>query len=277
MADPDPGASGSSAYDPNDYVDFAHRLANAAGAVVRKYFRARVAVEDKDDASPVTVADREAEASMRALIAIHHPAHGILGEEEGAERDDADLVWVLDPIDGTKAFIAGKPTFVTLIALVRNGTPVLGVIDQPIARERWIGVAGSATLFNGEAVSPRACANLDQAILNTTSPDLFTGDDARAFRRLSAAVKDTLYGGDGYAYGLLAGGFIDLVAEADLKPYDFCALVPVVEGAGGVMTDWRGQRLTVKSDGRVVAAGDRAMHELALDALDATGVSRERA
>ncbi len=271
MADPEP-----SAVDPATYVDFAHRLANAAGAVVRKYYRTPVAIDEKADASPVTIADREAEASMRALIAIHHPAHGILGEEEGADRADAELVWVLDPIDGTRAFIAGKPTFVTLIALVQNGVPVLGVIDQPVARERWVGVAGE-TRFNGQVVSSRACARLDRAILNTTGPNHFSGEDVHAFSRLSATVKDTLYGGDGYAYGLLAGGFIDLVAEAELKPYDFCALAPVVEGAGGVMTDWRGQSLTVNSDGRVVAAGDEAVHGLALGALGMMDASRERA
>ena len=272
MADRDPSPSEATAY-----VEFAHRLANAAGAVVRKYFRAPLAIDEKADASPVTVADREAEASMRALIAIHHPEHGILGEEEGAERIGAEWVWVLDPIDGTRAFIAGKPTFATLIALVLRGVPVLGVIDQPVARERWVGVAGAATRFNGQAVSTRACARLDRAILNTTAPDLFAGADATAFARLSAAVKHTLYGGDGYAYGLLAGGFIDLVAEADLKPYDFCALAPVVVGAGGVMTDWRGSSLTVESDGRVVAAGDAAVHGLALAALGTTAASRERA
>lgn len=266
MADPDPSA----------YLDFAHRLANAAGQVARKYFRTAVAVEDKADFSPVTIADREAEASMRALIAIHHPGHGILGEEEGSMRTDAELVWVLDPIDGTRAFIAGKPTFVTLIALVRNGVPVLGVIDQPIARERWTGVTGAATRFNGQVVSTRACTRLDRAILNTTAPNLFSGENARAFGLLSAAVKDTLYGGDGYAYGLLAGGFIDLVAEADLQPYDFCALAPVVEGAGGVMTDWRGQPLTVNSDGRVVASGDRAVLGPALDALGMMGAPPQR-
>lgn len=265
-----------SAADPARYVDFAHRLANAAGAVVRKYFRTPVAIDEKADASPVTIADREAEASMRALIAIHHPAHGVLGEEEGADRADAELVWVLDPIDGTRAFIAGKPTFVTLIALVRNGVPVLGVIDQPVARERWIGVAGE-TRFNGQVVSTRACAHLDRAILNTTGPSYFSGEDIHAFARLSRTVKDTLYGGDGYAYGLVAGGFIDLVAEANLKPYDFCALVPVVEGAGGVMTDWQGQSLTVNSDGRVVAAGDGAVHGLALGALGMMDASRQRA
>lgn len=270
MVDPD-----SSTLPPAAYVEFSHRLADAAATVVRKYFRTTVAIDEKADTSPVTIADREAEASMRALIAIHHPAHGMLGEEEGADRADAEFVWVLDPIDGTRAFIAGKPTFVTLIALVRNGVPVLGVIDQPIARERWVGFTGK-TQFNGQVVSTRTCARLDRAILNTTGPDLFAGEDVHSFARLSAAVKDTLYGGDGYAYGLLAGGFIDLVAEADLKPYDFCALAPVVEGAGGVMTDWRGQSLTVDSDGRVVAAGDGAVHGLALDALGMTEASGER-
>lgn len=282
MADPDPStlqptAPDPAVPDPAVYADFAHRLANAAGAVTRKYFRAAVAVDDKADETPVTVADREAEASMRALIAIHHPDHGIIGEESGAEREDAEWVWVIDPIDGTKAFLAGKPSFVTLIALVRHGVPVLGLIDQPVARERWIGMAGAATRFNGEPVATRKCARLDQAILNTTGPELFAGADAAAFARLSGAVKHTLYGGDGYAYGLLAGGFIDLVAEADLKPYDFCALAPVVAGAGGVMTDWFGQPLTMTSDGRVLAAGDRAAHGLALAALGLTGARRERA
>jgi histidinol phosphatase-like enzyme (inositol monophosphatase family) len=267
MADPDPSA----------FVDFAHRLADAAGAVTRKYFRAPLAIDDKADASPVTIADREAEAAMRALIAIHHPGHGIVGEEEGPERADAEWVWVLDPIDGTRSFIAGKPSFVTLIALVRHGVPVLGVIDQPVARERWIGVAGETTRFNGEAVTTRVCTTLDQAILNTTGPDLFEADDATAFARLAGAVKHTLYGGDGYAYGLLAGGFIDLVAEAGLKPYDLCALAPVVAGAGGVMTDWRGQELTISSDGRVLASGGPAVHEHALHALGMTGAFRERA
>ena len=266
----------SSALSAAEYVEFSHRLANAAGAVVRKYFRTTVAIDEKADASPVTIADRDAEASMRALIATQYPAHGILGEEKGADRTDAEFVWVLDPIDGTRAFIAGKPTFVTLIALVRNGVPVLGVIDQPIASERWVGFMGE-TQFNGKVVSTRTCARLDRAILNTTGPNLFLGKDAHAFTRLSATVKDTLYGGDGYAYGLLASGFIDLVAEADLKPYDFCALAPIVEGAGGVITDWRGQTLTINSDGRVGGAGDRALHGLALDALGMTRMSRERA
>jgi inositol-phosphate phosphatase/L-galactose 1-phosphate phosphatase/histidinol-phosphatase len=270
MAISDPPAD-----DPSSYVEFAHGLADAAGAVTRKYFRTRVAIDEKSDDSPVTVADREAEAAMRSRIGAAFPAHGILGEEEGAERIDAEWVWVLDPIDGTRPFIAGKPTFVTLIALARNGVPVLGVIDQPITGERWVGVGGE-TRFNGEPAATRACNRLDRAILNTTGPSYFSGDDVGAFARLSAAAKDTLYGGDGYAYGLVASGFIDLVAEAELKPYDFCALAPVVTGAGGVMTDWQGRPLTLNSDGRVLAAGDAAAHLLALEALGMAGSAQQR-
>jgi len=271
MAAPD--ASGG---EPATFVEFAHLLADAAGAVARKYFRTRVAIDEKSDDSPVTIADREAEASMRALIAVNYHDHGILGEEEGAERTDAEWVWVLDPIDGTRSFIGGKPTFVTLIALVRDDVPVLGVIDQPVAGERWVGVAGE-TRFNGELVATRDCTRLDRAILNTTGPNFFVGDEVPAFARLSAAAKDTLYGGDGYAYGLVASGYIDLVAEAGLKPYDFCALAPVVEGAGGVMTDWQGRSLTINSDGRVVAAGDAAAHRLALAELGMMDATQERA
>ena len=252
---------------PRQFIDLAHALADASGAVIRRYFRTRIEIDDKDDDSPVTAADREAEAAMRVLIAAHYPDHGIYGEEYGTERADAEHVWVLDPIDGTKAFICGKPMFGTLIALMRAGRPVLGIIDQPVLGERWVGAAGAATLFNGAAVHTRACPALDRAFLNATHPDLFAGADEAAFQRLSRAAKQTQFGGDCYAYGLLASGFIDLVAEADLKPYDYCALVPVVEGAGGIVTDWRGGALTLASDGRVVAAGDAALHAAAIAAL----------
>ena len=254
---------------PPEFIDFAGQLADASGAVVRRYFRTPITVDDKSDDSPVTAADREAEAAMRALIRSRYPRHGIIGEEEGAVRADAELVWVLDPIDGTKSFIAGKPMFGTLIALVRAGAPILGVIDQPVTGERWSGAAGAPTRFNGETVAVRPCAALAGAILNTTSPDLFAGADAESFTRLAGAVKHALYGGDCYAYGLLASGFIDLIVEADLKAHDFCALAPVVEGAGGIMTDWRGAALTLASDGRVIAAGDATVHARAIEMLAA--------
>ncbi len=238
-------------------LELAHALADAAGAAIRPYYRNLAAVEAKADASPVTIADRAAEAAMRALIAAHRPHDGVIGEEYGEDRADAERVWVLDPIDGTRAFIAGRPLFGTLIALMEQGVPVLGVIDQCIARDRWVGTAEGATL-NGVAARTRGSATLATAHLGTTSPHAFVTTDLAAFERLRAHVDDTLYGGDCHNYGLLASGHLDLVVEAGLKVYDWAALVPVVTGAGGSMTDWAGAPLRLGSDGRVVAAGDAA-------------------
>jgi inositol-phosphate phosphatase / L-galactose 1-phosphate phosphatase / histidinol-phosphatase len=215
----------------------------------------------------VTVADREAEAEMRALIEARFPDHGVLGEEHGRTRPEADYVWVLDPIDGTKSFISGVPLFGTLIALTHKGTPVLGVIDQPILRERWLGAEGRKTTLNGKPIATRACSMVGDATLYATAPEMFAGTDAQAFARLRQGVKLARYGADCYAYGLLAAGFVDLVVEAGLKPYDYCALVPVIEGAGGEMSDWTGEVLTLRSDGRVIAAGDPALAAAARSAL----------
>jgi inositol-phosphate phosphatase/L-galactose 1-phosphate phosphatase/histidinol-phosphatase len=237
--------------------------------VIRPHFRRLQAVEDKDDLSPVTIADREAETAMRRLIAARFPDHGIIGEEFGREREGAEFVWVLDPIDGTKSFISGVPLFGTLVALARRGRPILGVIDQPISRERWIGAADRPTLFNGVAIRVRPCPSLAGATLFATSPDMFAGVDKAAFGRVARAAKLVRFGADCYAYGLLALGFIDLVIEASLKPYDFSAMLPVIEGAGGIASDWRGAPLTTASDGRVVVAGDRRAHEAALALLAA--------
>lgn len=249
------------------YLTLALSLADAAGAAIRPYFRQPLRVDDKADLSPVTAADRAAEQAMRALIERRFPDHGIVGEEFGAVRADAELVWILDPIDGTKSFISGVPLFGTLIALTDAGRPILGIIDQPISRERWVGVAGRQTTLNGGAVRCRACPELGAATLFATSPDMFKAQDAAAFARASQAVKLTRFGADCYAYGLLAAGFVDLVLEASLKPYDFCAMVPIVEGAGGIATDWRGAALDLASDGRVLVAGDRRAHRAALALL----------
>jgi inositol-phosphate phosphatase/L-galactose 1-phosphate phosphatase/histidinol-phosphatase len=250
--------------DLDDFLTFAQRLADAAGEVIRPYFRKPLAIRDKADLSPVTAADHESEEVMRALIERHFPEHGILGEEFGSVREDAEFVWVLDPIDGTKSFISGLPLFGTLIALTRDRRPVLGVIDQPISRERWTGASGRPTTLNGASIHCRACPMLASATLFATTPDMFRGQDAPSFARVSAAVKLTRFGADCYAYGLLAAGFVDLILEASLKPYDFCAMVPVVEGAGGVATDWQGDGLDLSSDGRILVAGDRRTHDAAL-------------
>ena len=251
------------------FLALAAELADAAGEAIRPHFRQPIAVTDKPDLSPVTVADRAAEAAMRRLIIARFPQHGIIGEEYGPERADAEFVWVLDPIDGTKSFISGVPLFGTLIALAQQGRPILGIIDQPISRERWIGAAGCASTFNGTPIHCRPCAALAAATVFSTSPDMFKGPDAVAHGRVAAAAKLVRFGADCYAYGLLALGFIDLVIEASLKPYDFSAMVPIVEGAGGIATDWQGKPLTLASDGRVLVAGDPNAHREALALLAA--------
>jgi inositol-phosphate phosphatase/L-galactose 1-phosphate phosphatase/histidinol-phosphatase len=251
------------------FLALAADLADAAGEAIRPHFRQPITVTDKPDLSPVTVADRAAEAAMRRLIAGRFPEHGIIGEEYGPQRADAEFVWVLDPIDGTKSFISGVPLFGTLIALARQGRPILGIIDQPISRERWIGAAGSAATFNGAAIRCRPCAALAAATMFSTSPDMFKGADSAAHGRVAKAAKLVRFGADCYAYGLLAHGFIDLVIESSLKPYDFSAMVPIVEGAGGIATDWQGRPLSLASDGRVLVAGDPNAHREALALLAA--------
>ena len=224
-------------------------------------------MEAKADHSPVTEADRAAEAAMRAILAAERPDDGVIGEEYGADRPDAERVWVLDPIDGTRSFVAGRPIFGTLVALLEAGKPVLGIIDQPIAGERWIGATGAATTLNGVPVTTRACASVSAAHLATTGPGYFKPDSWAAFERVRVAARDTLWGGDCYNYGLLAAGHLDMVIEDGLKLYDFAALVPIVEGAGGMMRDWQGGVLTMISDGKVIAAGDPRLIDAAVAAL----------
>jgi inositol-phosphate phosphatase / L-galactose 1-phosphate phosphatase / histidinol-phosphatase len=243
-----------------DYKAFAEHLAELARPIARRYFRSDFQVIDKPDATPVTLADIEIETAIRNEIARAHPTHGVLGEEHDATNLNADWVWVIDPIDGTKAFTCGKPQFGTLIALMFKGEPVIGVIDQPIINERWVGVKGAGATFNGSRMRTRArAAKLRDAIVLTTSPDIFSGAHVAAFERLKSACKGVYYGGDCYNYALLAAGHIDLVVEAGLKTVDFAALVnPIIE-AGGVCCDWRGAALSINSDGTIIAAANRAL------------------
>jgi len=255
---------------PAELVGLAERLADTSGAIVRRYFRSGVAVIDKPDSSPVTIADREAEAEMRGLILSVYPDHGLIGEEHGTERADAEWVWVLDPIDGTKSFITGRPLFGTLIALCHRGSPVLGIIDHPALGERWIGACGHPTRLNGKPVQVRPCADLHQAALFASSPHQFRGTAFEAFERVRRRVRVVQYGSDCYHYGLVASGFGDIAIEAGLGVHDYLALVPVIEGAGGVITDWSGEPLAIGSGDRVVAAGDRRVHAEALALLGST-------
>lgn len=242
-------------------------LADAAAAAIRPFFRKPFAMEAKADLSPVTEADRAAEAAMRAILQAERPGDGMIGEEYGPERADAERVWVLDPIDGTRSFVAGRPIFGTLVALIEQGKPLLGLIHQPISGERWTGAAGQPTTLNGAPVRTRSCAELGQAHLATTGPGYFTPESWDKFERVRIAARDTLWGGDCYNYGLLAAGHLDLVIEDGLKLYDFAALVPIVQGAGGAMRDWTGRPLDMSSDGKVIAAGDPGLIDVAVATL----------
>lgn len=254
-------------------VNIANTALDASGAAIRPYFRIGLGADDKSDESPVTAADRKAEEVLRAALMQATPEFGIIGEEFPAHNTDARYVWVIDPIDGTRAFITGRPSFTTLLGLLEDGKPVLGFIDQPILHERWSGgrdVPAGFTGAHGGKPGTRAGVKLAEAELSCTSPELIeaAGADAvRRFYRLKQAAKRIYWGGDAYGFGLLALGQIDLVAEHDLKPWDWAALAPVIEAAGGVVTDWSGAPLKLGCDGSVLASANRALHEEALAIL----------
>ena len=256
-----------------DFSDFVNELATVSGQAILPFFRTAIAAEDKSAGGifdPVTEADRAGEAVMRQLIKRHFPTHGIVGEEFGNEREDAEYVWVLDPIDGTRAFIAGLPLWGTLIGLQRRGVPVFGMMHQPFMAERFWGDGGGASYRSGakaqQPLRTRRCGSLSDALISTTSPFLFAPEQGEAYRRLEREAKLARYGYDCYAYCMLAAGYIDLVVESGLKPFDIVALIPVIEGAGGVVTSWDGG--SAAQGGSVIAAGDRRLHEAALAFLN---------
>jgi len=253
-----------------DFAAFVDELATVSGETIMPFFRTALAVENKKSGSfdPVTAADRAAEDAMRALIRRSFPEHGILGEEHGSERTDAEYVWVLDPIDGTKSFIAGMPAWGTLIGLMRFGEPVFGMMHQPFTRERFSGDGGAARCrwpAGNRDLHVRKCSALADALLFTTSPLLMKQKDRAAFARVESGVKLSRYGGDCYAYCMLAWGLVDLVIETEMNPHDIVALIPIVAGAGGVITTW--DNGPPQAGGRIVAAGDARMHKAAMDLL----------
>jgi fructose-1,6-bisphosphatase/inositol monophosphatase family enzyme len=285
----------------SSFITFAHRLADIAGDIIRPHFGAHGAVEAKSDDSPVTNADRDAERAMRECIETTYPDHAIYGEEFGVQlaatssetknasrasepsaseaarsvgqetnAEHSRFTWVIDPIDGTRAFIAGRKEWGTLIALCENGVPILGILDQPITGERWVGARGVATLYASAPASEpdtrrrgrevtirtRTCAALAQAEFSTTSVNYFTPTQVARVVKLAQACRATVKDGDCYAYGLLARGQRDIVMDAGLKPYDILALVPIIEGAGGKITGWDGKDVTLENYREVVAVGD---------------------
>ncbi len=265
-----------------DFAAFVERLGDVASDTILPFFRTAVGTEDKSRGGrfdPVTEADRAAEVAMRRLIEAQFPSHGIIGEEFGATREGADYVWVLDPIDGTKAFISGLPTWGVLIGLLHGGRPCYGMMVQPFTQERFVGDGtkaqwrgtGLGAMRNARRLATRRCAVLKEATLMTTSPLLYEGDKLDALRRLESQARLTRYGVDCYAFAMLAAGHVDCVVESGVKPHDVVALIPIVEGAGGVMTDWRGG--DAAKGGDVIACGDRRLHEEALARLAAAGPS----
>lgn len=264
----------------DSHIAFAGLLADAARSVLAREAglgvrgaelgagSAGLGVEVKTDRSLVTRIDRMIEAEMRAMIRKTFPDHGIIGEEEGRERAGAAHVWVLDPIDGTAPFIAGIPVYGTLIALAIDGVPCLGVIDAPAVDARWLGVAGRPTTLNGRPVRTRDCAALSAALMTNSNQDYMSARELPALDALRRATANRVYGGASLNYGRLAEGRTDLALDAGQQVYDFAPFRPVVEGAGGVISDWAGRPLTLESGGRILATGGRACHEAALDMID---------
>jgi myo-inositol-1(or 4)-monophosphatase len=248
-------------------------LADAAAGAIMPYFRAPLSVENKrsDGFDPVTAADRAGEAAMRTLIGATYPDHGIVGEEYGTDRGDAEYVWVLDPIDGTRGFITGVPVWGILIGLTRRGQPILGMMHQPFSGERFSG-NGSEAWYRRGASAPvrlktRACPDVAAASLFTTSPRLFNRLDAPSYRRVESTARLTRYSCDCYGFCMVAMGHADIAIEAGLQPYDIVALIPIITGAGGQVTDWDGNAATVAAGGRALASGDARVHAEAIRAL----------
>ena len=260
-----------------DLAAFVERLAQLSGEVILPFFRSAIGSEDKSQGGvfdPVTEADRGAEAAMRRLIGQTFPAHGIVGEEYGVDRPQAEYVWFLDPIDGTKSFISGMPTWGTLIGLMHRGRPVYGMMSQPFTRERFFGDGKRSKLrtlalslgesppsaWTTRSLRARARVSLSEATVSTTSPSLIRDEnDREAYFRVERKARLPRYGGDCYAYCALAAGFVDLVIETNLKPHDVVALTPIIEGAGGIITTWDGEEAS--KGGRILAAGDRRVYE----------------
>ena len=248
-------------------LSLAQKMADVARRRAAQDFRRPVAVARKPDGTPVTAVDRDIETEMRAMIRAAFPEHAIRGEEFASESGGGEFTWVLDPIDGTKSFITGFPLFGSLIALCQGERPVLGVLEAPALAERWVGCEGRATLFNGVAVKARDCRSIDEAVVYTTTAETFSVAEHQRFKALTRRAALRRYGGDCYLYGMLASGHCDLVVEVQLKPHDYMAVVPVVEGAGGRISDWRGAPLGMTTDGRVVAAATETLWRQAVEEL----------
>ncbi|WP_290688591.1 MULTISPECIES: inositol monophosphatase family protein [unclassified Haematobacter] len=256
-------------HDLTALLGFAGRLADTARAILAPAAEAARSYVLKSDMSPVTETDERIERHLRAMISEAYPEHGILGEEFGNVGLDREWVWVIDPIDGTKAFVAGFAVFGTLIGLAHRGAPVLGIIDNPVTGERWEGATGLPSTRNGRPIRSRDCAGLAGAFISNGNPEALDSDEMDRFSNLRSRVGGCVYGGSAMSYARIADGGLDIALDAGLDPFDYCALVPVVEGAGGVITDWEGAPLTISSGHRCLATATPDLHRAAIAALAA--------
>jgi inositol-phosphate phosphatase / L-galactose 1-phosphate phosphatase / histidinol-phosphatase len=255
--------------DLNDLTRFAEHLAGIARPMLLEAASRHATIETKSDRSFVTATDKAIEQRLRREIAERYPEHGIIGEEEGRERESASVQWVLDPLDGTAPFIAGVPVFGTLIALAIDDTPVIGVMDFPMTNDRMVGQSGALTLHNGKPCRTRNCTTLDKAIMATMNPDFFSDHETAALDRLRSATAWRIYGTSSFGHGQLARGRIDLAFDTRLAIHDFAVYRPIIEGAGGVVTDWQGSAITLRSGPQVLAAGSQGLHRQALEQMKA--------
>lgn len=254
-------------------METAIHAADQARSITQKWFRSDIKIESKQDKTPVTLADQQTEQAIKNIILNRHPTHDFFGEEGGQQGNhDAsqnnEWQWLIDPIDGTKCFATGMPTFGTLISLLHQQIPVIGIIDYPILDERWIGIQGCETTHNGVVCRTRITDSLAKATVYSTTVDMFDEISGKQANTLTKSCQFRVFGGDSYSYGLLASGYNDMVCEADLKPYDYCALIPVISGAGGMITDWQGNPLTMESNGEVLASANASLHQQAIAKLN---------
>ncbi len=252
---------------PPAWIDLACRAADAAEAVLMRHWQSGIAMDLKPDESPVTQADREAETAIRALITAEYPDHGIHGEEFGMDGGEKEWLWLIDPLDGTKSFLHGRTTWSTLIGLAHHGRYVMGVMNFPVVGDRWVGADGHGTRHNGKPVTTRSCNDISQAVAATVGPDNTMDDDDPILAPTRRAMRWQLFGLEAMAYGLVAGGGLDLVVDGMLDPTDIAALEPVVRNAGGILTDLEGNSVDARYAGRVAASGDPGLHDQLLGLL----------
>jgi histidinol phosphatase-like enzyme (inositol monophosphatase family) len=256
-----------------EFAQFAQFLANQTTEIARKYYRKTNGEIQKEDESPVTKADREIEKKIREEIEKKYPSHGIIGEEYGKINEDSDFQWILDPIDGTSSFIIGRPLFGTLIALSYKGEVVVGLMNQPIINERWLGIKGQGAFFNDKKIKTRNCQEISDSIICSSSSFHFHNDDQEILKKLTSKAKyqkigGIIYGGDCYSYASLASGFIDIVFDPGLQIYDYAALLPIITEAGGIVSDWQGNDLRLKSNVKLIACGNKELHKKALEIIN---------